>query len=474
MTMRSGFALTLVLGLALGGCASGGGTADTSSTSPAGSAQGARPRNTDNTEAAEEAIQRADGLAALGQADAARAQYVIAQTAAQAEIAADPTNPLGHRLAGHAALGLKEYEAAVEHFDTAVEMRPVYEIEIRPFRENAYIDLFSEASPLLQAGQYMDAAAILERANMVYPNRGEAIILLAQIYTQEGQHEQALESIDEAITFLGSDRVNEVDSATAAGWREDGANLPMMRGQVLVAAGRLDEALAAYRQAAADDPTNVAVVQNVAALLINLDRESEAVAVYDELLGRPGLSSTDFYRIGVGFYNAADYERAADAFGRGVALSPRDRDGIEMWARSLQLDSAYAAVPDVANRWIELDPASQNAIAILAQATNYGGNPQGAAAAMRSVEQLFVIVDDLEMRGGGGNSVTVSGSVANRNIAAGDRVTFTFTFYSASGQALGTARTTATVQGTGEKQVFQVAFDGNQPVVGYGYTIVRG
>jgi hypothetical protein len=145
-----------------------------------------------------------------------------------------------------------------------------------------------------------------------------------------------------------------------------------------------------------------------------------------------------------------------------------------MWARSLQLDSAYTEVPAVANRWAELDPASQNAVIVQAQAVNFGGNPQAAAELMRRVESFFVIVDDLEMRGTGGTAVTVSGSVANRNINPGDRVTLTFTFYSTGGQPLGTATRQVTVQAPEAKQPFTVDFESTQPVGGYGYTIARG
>jgi tetratricopeptide (TPR) repeat protein len=480
MKMHSGLALTLALGLVLGGCASGGGTtaAPAAPTSTTGSgnllAQGTRPRNTDNTEAAEEALEAAQEAVEAGNQAGAQAQYQTAMQAAQAAITEDPTNPLAHRLAGHAAMGLEDYPAAAEHFDAAVERRPIYDLDLAPVREQAYIDLFGEASPSLQAGQYLAAAEILENANTIYPNRPEALITLAQIYAQERQHDIAIERIDQAIAFLASDRMSEVDSATAAGWRSDGANLLLMRGQVLVDAGRFEEAIETYRQVAAADPSNIGVVQDMAAILMTMGRQSEAVTIYEGLLARQGLSAQDYYRVGVGFYNLSDYERAATAFGRGAGMSQRDRDQIEMWARSLQLDSAYTAVPPVANRWIELDPASQNAVAVLAQALNFGGDPQGAAAAMRRVDQFFVIVDDLEMRGTGSNAVTVSGSVANRNINAGDRVTFTFTFYSGSGQAVGTATQQVAVGAVGERQTFQVDFQSTQAVAGYGYTVARG
>jgi tetratricopeptide (TPR) repeat protein len=481
MKMRGGLFLTLAFGLLLSGCASGGGgtTAATPvTTAPSGSganllAQGARPRETDNTDAAEEALGEAQEAQGAGNAGVAQAQYQAALQAAQAAITEDPTNPLAYRLAGYAALGAGDHAAAAGYFDEAVTRRPVYELDITPARENGYIDAFGLAIPLLQAGQYMEATEHLEAANTIYPNRAEAIITLSQIYAQEGQHELALERIDAAMAFLGSDRMADVDSATAAQWRTDGAGLLQMKGQVYVAMGRFDEAVQVYRQVAAEDPNNLNVVQDIAAILMTTGREDEAMVVYNELLSRPGLTAADFYRIGVGFYNASDYERAADAFGRGVGVSSRDRDGIEMWARSLQLDSAYAAAQPVARRWMELDPSNQNAIIILAQAINYGGDAQGAAAAMRQIESLLVTVDDLELRRGVGSAV-VSGSVANRSIQPGDRVTLTFTFYSDSGQALGTATHQATVQGVGQKQVFQVEFQSTQPVGGYGYTLVRG
>jgi hypothetical protein len=111
---------------------------------------------------------------------------------------------------------------------------------------------------------------------------------------------------------------------------------------------------------------------------------------------------------------------------------------------------------------------------VLAQSVNAAGDAQAAADVMRRVEELLVIVDDLEMRRSGDGSVIVSGSVANRSIQQGDRVTLTFTFYSEGGQPLGTATHQATVGAAGAKGVFQVPFQSTQAVGGYGYTLARG
>ena len=74
----------------------------------------------------------------------------------------------------------------------------------------------------------------------------------------------------------------------------------------------------------------------------------------------------------------------------------------------------------------------------------------------------------------GGNTAIVNGSVANRSLNPGDRVTLTFTFYDNSGRALGTTTHQATVAAPGEKQTFQVEYEGSQPVGGYSYEVTRG
>ena len=481
MKMRGVFAFIMALGATLGGCASGGGGGGgetTTAAGPTGSGanlltQGARPRETDNTDAAEEALEAAEEAAESQNTAVAQQQYQAAMQAAQAAITEDPSNPLAYRLAGVAALGLEDYQQAGQHLDRAVELRPVYDLELAPLRENTYIDLFSEAVPLLQAEQFTEAAEILEQANAVFKGRPEAMMTLAQIYAQERQHDQAVEKIDEVIAFLDSPRMEEVDSTTANQWRQDAGDLQLMKGSVLADAGRFEEAIEVYREIAAEDPSNIAVQQDIAALLMTTGREQEAIAEYERLLARPGLTSQDYYRIGVGFYNNEDYARAAQAFEQAADNSPRDRDALEMWARSLHLDSAFAAVGPVAERWIELDPSSQIALSGYAQATNNAGDPQRAAEIMRGVEQLIVTVDDLEMRRGG-NTAIVNGSVANRSLNPGDRVTLTFTFYDESGQALGTATHQTAVAAPGEKQVFQVEYEGNQPVGGYSYEVSRG
>lgn len=474
MKIRFGLVLAIAIGLGLTGCASGGGGAAGPGQSVGGSGgalvQGENPRDTENTRAAERAL--SDGADAEGAE--AQAFYRQALTSAEAAIAEDGRNPLAHRLAAMAALQLEEYETAGAHFDHAAELRPLYEFDFVGIRERAWLDLYQEATPHVQSGDYEAAIPYFEGANAIYADRPEAMVTLGQIYAQLRNHEGALENIDNAMAFIESDRMAEVDSATQQSWREQVADVPLLRAQVLTDAGRLEEASSAYQELSAADPDNIELSRNYAAILMQMGNQDGAFVVYDDLMGRPGLDSETLYSIGVGFYQGSDYERAGQAFGGAAEASVNDRDAIEMWARSLLLDSAYAAVPPVAERWAALDPYGQNAHLMLAQAANQIEDLPTTQRAVAAVEALEVHVNDLQLQRFADGGAIVSGSVTNKKLDAGATVSLRFTFYTAAGDPIGTVTESVAVGGEDMAEVFQVQFDSAETVDGYGYELTVG
>lgn len=477
MKIRHGLVLAMTLGLGLVGCASGGGGGsqggglDAILAQAGGEDAGEPPRETPNTEAAEQALEAASEAEEDGNDAQARSHYQQALDAAEAAIAEDGTNPLAHRLAALAALGLEDYEAAGDHFDRAVELRPVYEFQLVELRENAWIDLYQQASPYVESGDYESAVEYFEQADAVYRARPEAMITLGQLYAQLRRHDEAIESIDDALEFRESEYMTVVDSATQAGWEQQMEGLPLLKAQVLADAGRFEEAVVLYEDLSAADPSNVDLKRGLAAILMELGRRDEAFAIYDEMLDMPGLSPDDLFSIGVGFYQGDDYGLAAQAFGKAAEVSVNDRDAIEMWARSLQLDSAFAEVPAVADRWIELDPYSQNGWVILAQAANANGDQETTQEAVRAVEALEVAVQNLQMTRYGNGGAGVTGALMNKTLDPGSSVTMRFTFYDDSGAPIGTVTETVTVGEPEMSEVFQIEFDSAEQVGGYGYDL---
>ncbi len=477
MKIRLGLVLMLACGLGLTGCASGGGGggggggAAPSTPDGVSFVQGERPRDTENTRAAEDYLDDGEDADDPGEA---RLSFEQGLTAAMAAIAEDGRNPLAHRLAAQANLALENYQEAGTHYDHAAELRPLYEFEDQPIREGAWLALYQKALPLVNSGDYQDAVPFFEDANGIYSERPEAMVTLAQIYAQQRNHDPALENIESALALINSDRIEEQDSTTAANWRQQASTLPLLQAQLFQDAGRFEEAADAYRALAATDPDDVLAARSLATVLLQLGDEAAAFVEYEKLLERPDLSATDFYVIGVGFYNGLDYAGAARAFEGAATSNVKDRDALEMWARSLQLDSAYMALPSVAERWVELDPYSQTGYLLMAQAVNQNGDEDRAGELIRTIDALEVDVSDLQVTRLDDGGARVTGSVANKTLDQGATVTFTFTFYTVAGDAMGTLTQEVTVGGEGMKEIFQLEFSTEDAVGGYGYTLSIG
>lgn len=473
MKNRLGLVLAIAVGFGLTGCAAGGGAGGPAPAVPAGSggqllAQGERPRQDDNTRAAARALEAAENAADEAQA---RAHYEEALAAAQAAIAADSTNPLPHRQAAMALMGLERWEEAGQAMDRAEELRPIYKFETEPIRERAWIGLYQEAIPLVNQGDYEGAAEVFEQANAIFQGRPEAMFTLGQIYAQLRRHDDALAMFDKALAVVNDEeRTTAMDSATVAQWQEQAAEVPLMRAQILADAGRFEEAVNMFAELYAAHPEDNMIARNYAAILVQLDREEEAFAVYEELMSRPDLGSQEFYSIGIGFYQGDDYVRAAQAFQGAAERSVKDRDAYEMWARSLQLDSMYAEVIAPAEQWTELDPYNRNAFLILAQAVNHEGDEDRARDLVAAIEEMPIYVDQLQIVRHGGGGATVTGNMTNVKLDEGASVILTFTFYSEDGAELGTAQTMVSAPAKDMNQVFRVDFASSEYVGGYGYT----
>lgn len=477
MKIRFGLVLTAAMGVSLAACA-GGTSTGASSPSPAigGTGgqmlqQGERPRQNEDTRAAQRALEQAERTE--GEAES-QAFFLQALTAAESGMTADPTNPLSYLQAGTAAIGLGRYEDADRFLSRAEELRPIYMLETEGMRERAWLDLYQEAAPLVNSAEYEAAAEIFEQANFIYDQRPEIMLTLGQIYAQLREHDKALENLDRAVAVINDPELRmDMDSATVAEWEEQAASVPELKAAVLADAGRFEEAVSLFEQLVQANPENLLYRRNLAAILIQTGNQERAFEVYEDIMDRPDLGNQDFYAIGVGFYQGSAYDRAAFAFKSAADRAPKDRDALEMWARSLQIDSLYAEVPAAAERWIALDPNNPNAFLILAQAVNQLGDDAQAGELIRRIEAMTVTVNDLQMiRTEDGARVT--GSVINKTLTPGAQVMLGFTFYDAAGNSIGTQAASVTLGQPDMAEMFDVVFTSSQPVEGYGYTVMGG
>lgn len=484
MNFRAGLFLATCLTFLTVGCAPSQ-PAGQAATTPAPQAQsgeeleqGESPRQNEMTRAAASELDRASEA----ETDAtARPAYEAALEAAEAAIQTDDTNPLPYYQAGQAQIGLGNYAEADSLLSRATELRPIYELEIAPLREQTWFDLYQEAAGLIDQGDIEAARPIFEGANRMYRERPEVMVTLGQIYTQTGDYDAALEQFETAREVIADESYREGrDSVTIATWEEQGEQLPLQIAQVLLNAQRYEEASGAIEDILEGDPGNLVLTKTLASLYVQRDQADSAAILYQDLLARPDLAAEDYYEIGIGLYQMEEYEQAADAFMQ--APTAFDRDAAEMAAISLQLahprsDSAQVSTAtleelrEVAEQWLEIDPYSRQAHIVLAQTYSRLGNEDGAGEIARRLEGLSVVTTNLELRRDFDGGGTFVGQLMNVNAEPGQTVTVTATFVDRQGNTLGTESTTVQTPAEGQIAPFQIQFQSDQPLGGNTYDI---
>ncbi len=483
MNLRTALVLAGSLVFA-GGCASGGSVASDVPAVPSSGgatlAQGERPRENDMTRAAEEHIEQAEAAATPAEA---KGHYELAVSSAQQAADADPTNPLPYLQLGIAYIGLDDMVAADQALTRAEELRPIYQLQTEGIRERAWIDMYQRAAPAVNAGDYEEAVRQFELADAIFDARPEVKAYLGQLYVQLAEYEKGLVALRAAQSIINSDRITEVDSVTAAGWRETDQQLPIFVTQALISLNRYDEAAQELQRILADDPNNLVYLRQLASLYVEMDQPDDAKAIYERMAATGNLSSVDYYAIGVGYYQMDDFPAAIASFKRAAEVSKNNRDALEMWARTVQLaygpgENDTPPPPGVleemlggAERWWALDPNNQNAALIVAQTANRLGDEDRAREMIAAVEALEVRVNNVEFQrypDGGG---IISGSVVNVSKPAGSSVTLVFSFYNAQGAEVATERTTVQLPAPEASQVFQIDVQTSAPVDGYGYKV---
>ncbi len=478
MKIRFGLVLSLAMSIGSMGCAA---AASSSGAGGGGAAlpgaesirPGEAPRQNNDTRAAQSALQQAHNLGDSAQAQA-QPLFQQALASANAAIATDSTNPLPWLQKGRALIGLDRYAEADTALSKAQDLRPLYQFDIAPIREQAWIDLYNRAAPLVNEGEYDKAVTLFEQANDIYKERPEAMIILGQIYAQQHEDDKALESLDMAQKVI-ADKSESVDSATLASWKQQAQNIPFTKAQVLADAGRFEEAISQFRKIVAENPDDVSARINLATLMLQAEKKDSAVIMLDSIMARSDLKPRDDYLIGLRYYQADDFSKAATAFKATATAEPKNRDALEMWARCLRQDSAFAEVPPVGERWLALDPNNANAYLILAQALNNQGKDTARVNQLvDKVQGLKVKVDNLTFHPISGGGGYVTGDVTNVSLDPGTQVTMHFTFYDESGSTIGTKDQAVSVSSANQNSLFRVDFDSTQTIGGYGYTLDVG
>ena len=158
-----------------------------------------------------------------------------------------------HRLLGIILTERGQFADAMQEFQRAIDVRPGY-----------WANYSAMGVAAVRAGRYSDAERSFLRVTELQPDNADAYASLGTVYLLTDQRERAIEYLQRSIRL----------SPTVGAW----SNL----GSALTDAGRHQEALDAFRQAAALRPRDPLLQRNLGDSLQHVGRTREARAAYTE------------------------------------------------------------------------------------------------------------------------------------------------------------------------------------------------
>jgi tetratricopeptide (TPR) repeat protein len=429
--------------------------------------EGTEPRDDEHTQEATLYLLQAQGR----EGDQARDFYQRALASAESAIERDPENPQGYLLAGEAHMGLGNLNEAADLFDRAEEIYPRYILETEVIREQSWIEHYNEGADALQAENHDEAVVHFEMAHRIYQGRPDAMLQLARLYTERDRTPDAIELYRQAIDLIEGPRSEDLDEELVPVWEEGIVIARFNMAQLLFQQERYLEAAEMYEAVLAQDPDDLMALSNVAISYAAAGESERALAVYDDLLGRPDLDARDYFLIGIGLYQVDEFSQAARAFGRALETVPGHRDAHFNRVQSLFLAEEWEALVEAGEELLEVDTHNRPAHQFLAQGLVRLGQEHEAVAIMERSEDLPFEVSELQSQRTP-QGVAVLGQVVNRSMAPGTTVRFRVFIYSVSGEEAGRTEATVTLGEVEEPVMLQAEFRTGADILGFRYEVI--
>ena len=251
-------------------------------------------------------------------------------------------NPEAYLHLGIVQIGLENYLAADSAFDRAEAMYPDY-VDVEPgtgaYRFQGWLQAYNYAVGRLDEQDTQAALKFFRLANVVYDQRPEAYLNIGSQTVGLGELDESIEAWRGAIAVIESPDADPGDDATRQAW--DTEFWPMAHtnlGQVLVMAGRAEEAISIYETLLERDPNNIQVQASLALALSSTGQGDDALSIFDEILETEDAAPLDYYNAGVLLYQAEQFEQAAVGFAKALERAPHVQGRGSKFGPKLQRD----------------------------------------------------------------------------------------------------------------------------------------
>lgn len=369
----------------------------------------------------------------------------------------DSDNPVVFLMGAQVQMGLDNFAEATGLLDRFDELAPPEcMMHGESQRYNGWVRLYNRGVNAYGAQDTEGAIQSFMLANELRPDM-RTYSMAATLQAETGATDAAIETYR---TALATDMA-EVDA-------EQMRDAVRGLGDLLMAEGRGDEAADTYGAYLAENPDDVVIRIRYAGVLADQDRADEAADIYAEILGRTDLSYDQWLEVGVGVYEAQNFEDATTAFGNARQGNPYNKEAMENYVNaSTQAGRPGPVIPlaDTLTTWY---PYDQLAFQLHATALGRADMNEQAMEVMAEGEAAPLSFSFAQMAAASGGRYVVQVSFTART--ANGTLRIPFEFLDANGQVAMTH--TETTDAAAGNFVFEVTSD--VPLAGFRYGTIGG
>lgn len=325
----------------------------------------------------------------------------------------------------------------------AVVNDPTCLVEIARLRKNMWIPLQNSAVEMIQAQNYDSALALLRKAHVVFRDDPSGYLNMAAAFQAQNKEDSAA-----AMYRLASHAGTSADRADLR------ATASFNAGTMLQRAGNLPAAESAYREYIVMKPRDIEAKGRLATLLSQMNRGTEAAAIYDTLMANAdSLDSFGLFSVGVALFNTAladsapanaarrvaTFRSSARAFDLGLAKNRSNRDALYNLTNTYLAANDTVKVLEAAQRLVAVDSLNRRSLTLLARAQQMNRKPNDVVTTLLRRDSLQVEVTFLRFAPGD-STVSLRGGVQNLRSREKAAFVLTIEFLNGQGEVAATER----------------------------------
>tara|TARA_B100000767_G_scaffold233178_1_gene225400 strand:+ start:371 stop:2557 length:2187 start_codon:yes stop_codon:yes gene_type:complete len=190
--------------------------------------------------------------------------------------------------------GLKNYDAAIESYQMALQIKPDY-----------FAAYFNVGNILYTKGDLDTAIKKYKKALSLNPDYAEAYISMGVALSEQGKPEEAIDAYKKVLAL-----------------KPYYAEAYFSMGSVFKDQGKIEEAIEAYKKALALKPDYAEAYNNLGIALDDQGKQEEAIEAFTKVLSLQPDHAESHYNLGVVLREQGKLEEAIEAYKKALALQP--------------------------------------------------------------------------------------------------------------------------------------------------------